>query len=379
MRVGPGKRIKYALVTFSMAAALLGFACGPATTPTPVPALAPNPTVNIKYATGFSIDYLPGGYKVITDGEGRKLLLVPRGKVAPEEYGDLRKIEIPVEKVVTLSSTEVSLLRPLGVLDSIVGVSQAKGWHIQEVKSGLQEGRIKFLGNNNALDFEALLNLRPDLVVLSTRSGNNNEVLAKLEELQIPSAVDNEWLEKHPVGRMEWVKFLAAFYDREEAASEFFEDAERRVKEVGKKSAGTPRPKVLSGISVDGKIYPRGGYEALLIEIAGGDYILKDFAETRSGAITEEEFFARGKEADLFIYTRPPDRPPGSSIKALLEAHPVLADLPVMKEAKIWQTQPWYFESLDKTAEIMEDLEAIFFPELFPGYEPKHYLKMPRE
>jgi len=381
--IGPYYRLLLAsILAFTL---ILGLACGEESTPTPAPTGTPpptptsTPTVTIKYATGFKIEYLSEGYKKITDGEGRELLLIPRGKQAPERYKDLQKIEIPVERVVVLSSTEASLLRPLGVLDSIVGVSQEKGWYIQEVKTGLQEGRIKFLGGNNALDFEALLNLRPDVVVLFTRSGNMNEVLAKLDELRIPSAVDNEFLEKHPLGRMEWVKFLAAFYDKEQAAGKFFEDAERRVQEVGKKSAGAQKPRVLSGVSVGGKLYPRGGYEALLIGLAGGDYILKDFAEARSGAITEEEFFARGKEADLFIYTRPPDRPPGTSIKALLEAHPVLADLPVIKEGKVWQIQPWYFESLDKTAEIMEDLEAIFYPELFPGYELKHYLKMPRE
>lgn len=362
-----------------MAAALLGFACGPATTPTPVPTLAPNPTVNIKYATGFSIDYLPGGYKKITDAEGRQLLLVPRGKDIPEEYKNLQKIEIPVEKVVTFSSTEDALLRPLGVLSSIVGVTLPKS-AIEELQKGLEEGRIKFLGRRTALDYEALLKLHPGLVFLWTRSGNMNEVLAKLEELQIPAAVDNEYLENHPLGRLEWVKFLAAFYDKEEAATKFFEDAERRVEEVEKRSTGARMPKVLWMLIVDnGTIYvPRGGsYAAKMIELTGGDYLFKDISGIGSQVITAEELFARGIEADIVIWSSLPEHTP--SIKAILERQPVLEDLPVIKEGKVWQFLPRYQDSLDETAEIMEQLNAIFHPESFPGYQLNHFRRMPRE
>ena len=339
-------------------------------------------TGKLEFATGFKIEYLKDGCKKLTDGEGRDLLLVPRGQKPPAGYENALKIEIPVRKVVTCSTTQAAFLKPLGVLSSIAGVTtEEKHWYIDEVKKAMEKGGIAYLGKNTAMDYEKLQALRPDVVFIYTKTPGMSEVLQKLNELGIPVAVDNEYLEEHPLARMEWVKFLAAFYDKEKEADSFFNQAVKRAKGVEEKTAGAKvKPKVLWGSFSQGKVYvPRAdSYVAKMIAMAGGDYLFKDQAGTGSAAITLEEFYARGKEADIYISSTSPNYGV-TSIQKIIEQGEVLSGLNTVKEGKVWCFQPWYWQALDKTDEQIEDLAAIIHPELYPGYKLKHFLKLPEK
>ncbi|MDH7576540.1 MAG: ABC transporter substrate-binding protein [Bacillota bacterium] len=337
--------------------------------------------VELRYATGFKIEHLAGGCKQVTDGEGRKLLLVPRGQRPPSGYGSLPVVYTPVERVVVGSTTQAALLRPLGELGSITGVTTEKEhWYLEAVKEGLEQGRIQLVGSGmGPLDYDRVVALRPDLVLIYTGTPGSPETLRKLEELKVPVAVENSHLEQHPLGRMEWVKFLAAFYGKEEAAAEFFEAAAKRTEEItGEAVKARAKPKVLWGSIYQGKVYVPAGasYAARMIEMAGGDYLFKDLAGAGSSTVTLEEFYARGKSADVYISSTMPNYGI-TSIAKIVEQAKVLADLPPVKEGKVWCFQPWYYQAQDKTDEMIADLAAIFHPELFPEVKIKHHLQLP--
>ncbi|MCD6506826.1 ABC transporter substrate-binding protein, partial [Candidatus Poribacteria bacterium] len=140
--------------------------CAKATSATPS---VPAKRIEIKYAKGFKVEYLPDGCKKVTDGEGQEFILIPRGKKV-SGYEDYRRIEIPVRRVVALSTTQVCLLRPLGVLDSVIGVTtQKERWHIEKIRKGIEKGRIELVGSGmGGPDFERILALKPDVVFMYT-------------------------------------------------------------------------------------------------------------------------------------------------------------------------------------------------------------------
>ncbi|SHF26455.1 iron complex transport system substrate-binding protein [Desulfofundulus australicus DSM 11792] len=344
----------------------------------------PGEKVSLQYATGFSIENLPAGCKKVTDGDGRELLLVPRGKKPPAGYGNLPVFYTPVQKVVVGSTTQAALLRPLGVLGTIGGVTtEKKDWYIDEVTKGMEKGRVAFLGKNSAPDYEKIKALSPDVVFTYTHVMGGTEFAQKLNELGIPYAVDNEWLESHPLGRVEWVKFLAAFYNKEKEADDYFRQVVANVEQVARKVPAGTRPKVLWGSIFKGKVYVPAGnsYVARMIEMAGGDYVFKDLGGSATGNanITLEEFYARGKDADIFIIPFSPQSTGITSIAKLLEQAPVLADIKPVKEKRIWCVQPWYYQSMDKTDEQIEDLAAMFYPVSWSGYQPRHFMSLPEK
>ena len=241
----------------------------------------------------------------------------------------------------------------------------------------MEEGRIELVGGGmGEPDYEKILALKPDIVFMYTGLPTQEKVFEKFKEMGITVAVDNEWLENNPLGRLEWIKFLAAFYDKDEEAKDFFEKVDKRVKEIAFKVSMEKRPDVLWGSIWRGKCYVPAGdsYVAKMISIAGGNYLFSDLKGTGSANVTLEELYARGKNADVFIYSSFP--PYVNSLKDILKGAPILAELKAVKEGKVWCYQPWYYQSLDKTDEIIEDLAAIFHPELYPGHEPGYFVKL---
>jgi iron complex transport system substrate-binding protein len=338
--------------------------------------------VELEYAKGFQIENVAGDCQKVTDGQGRALLLVPQDRQAPAELQNLPLIHTPVKRVVLTSTTQAALIRPLGELAGIIGVNIEKDqWYIDEIKAGIEKGDIQLIGSGmGPLDYDKIVALKPDIVFLSGGSSDDAQVLKKLEELKIPVAVDKSWLENDPLGRYEWTKFIGAFFGKGQEAGNVFTDVVENCRAVTAKAADAKdKPKVFWGMTYQGKAYVPGAdsYVAKMIEMAGGDYLFKDNKGTGSSTITLEEYYARAREADVFISDSMPNYGI-DSIAKLTEQEQVLADLPTIKAGKVWCYQPWYYQSLDKTDEIIMDLAAIFHPDLFAGTQLKQFMKLPQ-
>ena len=332
-------------------------------------------TVTVEAATHFELTYLGNGCKRITDGAGRKLLLVPRGTSA--DVSDAEKdlvIEIPVKRAVMGSTPLASLLRVLGETDSIVGVSQPKThWFIDEIITGMDEGRIAYLGEIH-MDYEKLMTLDPEMVFIGSYAAG-----AKLNITGLPVAFYSGYLEKDPLGQLEWIKFLAAFYNKERVAQTYIDQIKKKFDTIRRKTATAKSvPNVLWAYVHDGTTSVAGGdsYVSRMITMAGGDSVFKNLEVTGSMPITYETFYANGKTADIFIV--PSTHNFGiTSIRAITSQHSTLAEFKAIRTGAVWCFQPWWWQALDRSDEIVADLAAIFHPELFPGHEFKHFLKLP--
>ncbi len=110
----------------------------------------------------------PSSKHVITDMLGRSVNLI-----------------IPAQRIVVLTSAETEILYALGAGDQIVGIGRltANNPYLPEkLRSNTVVGD-PFAG----VDFEALIALNPDVVILQVGHGKASEILAKLEELKIPT------------------------------------------------------------------------------------------------------------------------------------------------------------------------------------------------
>ena len=196
--------------------------------------------------------------------------------------------------------------------------------------------------------------------------------MEKLDELKINYVVDNEYLEESPYGRMEWSKLMSAFYDKEEEAEKQFDKAIKNVEAASKKIEGKEKPKVVWATISKGKVYvPKSdSYVAKMIEMAGGEYILKDDG-VGSGTISIEELYAKANEADIFVYSSSTNYSP--TLKSVVEKAPILEKLQLVKDKKVWCFAPDYFQSIDKSDELIIDLMEMFHPGS-TGNEIKHYV-----
>jgi len=335
---------------------------------------------SVQYATHFKVKYLQNGCKLVIDGAGRKLLLIhSTDKVTIKNVLIDEIIKIPVRRVITRWSTIPSFLRSLEVGDTIVGVVTRKEEPCSEyLKSRLTSRNIEIVGGPGSLDYEKLVVLSPDIFFVS--KWQSKKISKKLNQLNIPYAVISEYLEDNPLGRAEWIKFFASFYDKEEVAGNFFSGVVKRVKEISSRFKNKKlKPKVLWCIvRQDKTIYaPLGdSYVARMISMAGGEYVVKELKKINNAPISWERFYLWGKEADIFISAVPLPQYGISSIKKLVALHPMLRDFKSIKKQNVWYLHSLYWESADKIDGIIEDLAAVFYPVLFPNHKFKYFFKL---
>ncbi len=222
----------------------------------------------------FSIKRLSNGCIQVTDGIGRRFVLVPRDTSASISE-DEEIIHIPVRRVVAYSGYNVSLLRGLGVLNTVVGVTHKKDyWTIKTIRQGLENGTIRYVGESSAIDYETLKEIRPEVVFTW-----NLADVPRLESMGIRAVVTTTKQAMDLETRMRFMEFLALFFDREKQARAFVKRVKSAIKEVHKRLIGIKnRPKVIWGDIYEKRVLvePGNSWAAEMVKIAGGDYLFDD-------------------------------------------------------------------------------------------------------
>ena len=270
---------------------------------------ADDTVTSLKYASGFSwrhvgpVKYVTVHYPYPGATEGYQYLLVPDGEEVPDHDEQIQVIRTPIKKIVCTSTTHIPLLDYIGETHSLIGFPTTDYISSEVMRRRIDKDSVADLGIDKGMNIELLYSLHPDLVMGYTMSNDLGQ-LKKIRELGIPVVINAEYLEKHPLGRAEWIKFVALFYNKENEADSVFDDIEREylatqelVKNVSVK------PTVLSGI-VYGDVWfmPAGkNYAARLLEDAGLDYLWKDTESTGFLELSFESVYTKAKDADLWI------------------------------------------------------------------------------
>jgi len=224
---------------------------------------------------GFSIKELTDNCDEITDGAGRILVLVPRGQNPPSGYEKKQIIKTPVRRVVAYSGFNVSMLKALGVLDTLVGVTHPKDyWTIDEVAVGMDSGRIAWVGEASAIDFEKLKSLEPDLILTWDPCA-----ISMTAELDIPGVITVTGEALTLDTRIRFARFLARFFKREKVADEYVARMENAIERVrGLLIDQDRRPRVIWGDIYEKRVLaePGNSWVAEMLELAGGDYLFND-------------------------------------------------------------------------------------------------------
>lgn len=265
--------------------------------------------VEIKYANGFSIHIYPKFTKLIVHSPWQNAekdlvyLLVDKDKGVPEHIAYDALIQLPIEKLVTTSTTHIPSLITLNKIDKLVGFPNLDFISSVEARTLIDAGEVKELGKNEALNTEILLSVKPD-VVFSFAIEGRNKTLNQIQKSGIPVVYNGDWLEKDVLGKAEWIKFFGAFLGELELSVETFEKIEAdyiSLKEKAEKAK--KKPTVISGAMHQDRWYlPYGSsWQAQLFNDANADYIYKDTQGKGSAAFSFETILEDAKEAEFWI------------------------------------------------------------------------------
>jgi iron complex transport system substrate-binding protein len=263
----------------------------------------------IRYATGFTVRYekdvkwieVPAPFQGATSGY--KYILIQRGATIPPHDADVRVITIPLTSVVCTSTTHIPLLDYLNETDKLTGFPTTDYISSEKMRKRVDEGKITELGIDKGLNLERLAVLKPGMVMGYTTSNDFGQ-FKKVEELGVPVVINAEYLEKHPLGRAEWIKFMALFFNKEREADSVFsiiENNYNQTKSIAR--SAKDRPTVLSGIVYGSAWFMPGGknYAATLLRDANCHYLWEDDPTNGFLELSFESVYQKAHDADLWI------------------------------------------------------------------------------
>jgi iron complex transport system substrate-binding protein len=345
---------------------------------------------SIKYARGFTIKRI-GKIKILqvfnpwegAKGIEYKYVLCPKGLPIPPSLQKYPVIHTPIKRIVCLSTTHIALLSCIGKLQTMVGVAGPNYVSDTLGRKLIKEGRISDVGFDQALNYETLVSLKPDIVLAYGIQGETATQYKKLEGLGIKVILNGEYLESTPLGKFEWIKFLAAFYDVSEEASEKFRTVEQEYLHLSELCKSIKdKPKVMCGLPWKGAWYIPGGgtYIARMITDAGGTYLWNDFPQRESIPMNFEKVIERASNATVWINTGSAE-----SMNDIVNEDNRLRDIKPFKHNQVYNnnalTNPTggndFWESgITHPHIILKDLIKIFHPELLPTYSLVYYKKL---
>ena len=271
------------------------------------------------------------------------------------------------KQIVCMSSSYIAMLDALGQADRIVAVSGID--YVSNPYIIAHKDSIKDMGPE--MNYELLLGLKPDVVLLYGIGDAQTAVTDKLKELSIPYMYVGEYLEESPLGKAEWMVALSELTDSREKGIEIFSEIPKRYQTLKDLTASVEqRPTVMFNTPWnDSWIMPSTkSYMAQLVNDAGADYINKENTSNSSAPSGLETAYGLIQKADYWINVGM-----ASTLDELKAVNPKFTDAKSVREKTAYNNNlrltatggNEYWESAVVRPDIvLRDLIHIFHPEL---------------
>ena len=339
----------------------------------------------IRYARNLHIEYYDDYVSVrIRDPwdtlrQRQHYVLVDRKRELPAGLPqDGIVIRVPVEKAVIYTSVHTAIAEELGALDHVCGICEPEYITSPVVLQRIAEGCIADLGVSTSPNVEGIIDLGTEMIIASPFE---NSGYGSAEKLGIPIVEAADYMENHPLGRTEWVLFYGLLFGKREAAEQVFASTETHYNELKALAARvTQRPTVLLERRYGNSwAVPAGeSYIGVMHADAGADYVFRYLPGAKSVHLTFESVFDQAGDAD-FWFLKYDTRAPFTYALLAKEYEPY-ANFRPWKEHRIFAcntiTSTYYDDITLHPDRVLEDLIAIYHPDLLPGHVQRYYFPL---
>ena len=349
------------------------------------------PTSGIQYAKGFTIKSIgditeiavtsawPGSETTFT------YALVPKEKLAtitlPADTYDAI-VATPVERMVITSTTHIASLEALEALETIEGFPNTDLVSSTEARKRIDAGKIKELGTNENINTEITLELNPEVIV-GFGINSNNKAYEIIKKSGIPLVYNGDWTEPTPLGKAEWIKFFAPFFQKEVLADSIFRQIEsdyKKAKVLAQKTKA--KPTVLTGGLYKDVWYVAGGnsWMAQFLRDANADYLWAETSQSGSIGLSLEAVLEKGVSADFWF-----NPSLHASYDELLQANSHYQQFEAYNQRQVFSNAVkkgdtggliFYELAPQRPDLVLKDLIAILHPGLISDYQPNFFMPL---
>lgn len=341
--------------------------------------------VRFDHSTQLSVRY-HGNYKLVRfnpgvdTGETQTFAFVQCGTPAPRDLPPHTVVvDVPIRRLATVNESMLGAMADLDVVHTLVGIPNKKAITVPAVKRHIAKGGVAEMYGYGHSSIEAILALDPD-VYLSFYSAypqfNMHPTLWRVGVKALPQA---DHLESTPLGRAEWIKFLALLTNREAGSNAVFAAIVSEYEAMrARVPANASRPRVLAGVASRRDIWDLFGgdnFRASLIRDAGGEFILQD-ARTANGymMLPLERVYARAHDAPVWLG----GLQGVSTFAELTDKNPMYPSLHAVRGRNVhaWDrgylgywSYPAIDQSMTRPQWLLEDAIRILHPSVLPPGE----------
>ncbi|WP_255590505.1 ABC transporter substrate-binding protein [Algoriphagus sp. NBT04N3] len=344
--------------------------------------------IALSYAQGFEIEK-GDGFWILTvtqpwtsAEENFTYLVLEENQTPPEgEFDGI--IQLPIQHIVLTSTTQIPHLDLLGQTSKLRAFPNLDLISSPRVWERIEQGEVQDLGSAPSANIELILDLNPDWVMISTL-GEDLKSLQLLKNAGISAPINGEYVEQHPLGRAEWIKFTGVLLGDYQKSLEVFEAIEKDYLEALElvKEIETTKPTVLSGVLYQDIWYAPGAdsWGAKILQNAGGEYIFGDKSGTGSLQLNYEFVLDQALNSDFWIGSAD-----FSNLEEMGSNEPRYRSFAAFQKGNVFTYTAKkgpkggleYFElGYMRPDWVLKDIIKILHPELLPDYELYFYTRL---
>ncbi len=341
--------------------------------------------IKIKYAQGFSVEHKSNYDRLTVHNPWDKSKNLGVYILVHKSFADsvhLEKgemlISLPLKKIAIMSSSNVGYFDLLNNLNLIKAISDANRLYNPYLRAHVKEGGVTVLGSSTAINTETLLACNCD-VFLQTAYGAFSSSDQSLIEKGVPLVYNIDWMEKTPLARAEWIKFIGLLSEENERADSVFSTIEQNYFDLKQKADSLSyKPDVLIGSLFKDVWYMPGGesYKAILLNDAGARYHWSTDSTQGSLALSFETVLDQQMNAAVWVdvpFKTKHDLLSSDERYAYFDAFKIGSMYHNLKRQNASGGNDYWEMGLCRPDELLLDLFCIFHPEYAPERELKYY------
>lgn len=280
-------------------------------------------------------------------------------------------VKHPCSKIISLSTIYTTMFNEMGLLKDIIAIDNVDYINDKDVIESCAAGKIKEVSKGIEPDLELTISLQPDIIFTFGMGDPKTDVNPKLAQTKIPVVISLDHKEETPLARAEWIKFFAAFVNKESLADSIFKAVEKNYTHLTSiAQTAESIPTVFNDIKYSDVWYMPGGksYVAQLLNDAHTNYLWKEDTQFGSIPLSFEQVYTKAKDAEYWINV--------STLKTkkeLLKFDSRYEEFTAFKNNKVFNNTKYtnrhgystYWETgMIFPDRILSDLILIFHPEL---------------
>ncbi len=279
---------------------------------------------------------------------------------------------IPLHRVAVVSTTHLSFFTALGRSNAVVGAAHTDQVRDPVMMERVRNGAVAEIARADGLDREKLIALAPQ-AVFDYPFGRDPKKGAD----QGTTIAVTEYLEKHPLGRAEWIRFFGLMLGETQRADSIFNAIAHRYRTLRDMNlAINNAPTVFFGSHWDQTWFAPSGssYMATLITDAGGRYWFADSLADENIPVSLEHVLVAATECDNFgmVMAKEGKVDP----RELVGGDTRLASLDAVRSGGFVGNSlrsDLFGKALLEPDIILHDLRCIFHPRSCKGYRPTYF------